>query len=194
MALPVIENCFRVTWNFATYEGVTPRVVQHYLWASADEGELGGNLWDNCVAGMFLPMHENFEPQSLDVLALDGVGATNVVGRPTGVPDLCNGGDNIVPAVAAVLSLRTEVRGPKARGRSYIGPVCEPNITNGVIVGDALNLPEIWSDFNGLLGEVDPAIGMCVASYTHEEAYPVRSFSLDPVAGTQRRRADQKRA
>lgn len=195
MALPVIDDVFRVTWNFQSYDGITPRIVQHYRTSTANGQDVGLALWDAVVDNLFLPMHESFEPTSLSLIRLDGTSATVVVPRPVDVTaNLCAGDGQIIPASAAVMSWRSLVRGPKGRGRSYIGPVTEGANENGMLVGDSLTeLPAAWGSFYVALGEQDPSIGPVVASYVHEEAYLIQGASLSEVLGTQRRRQNQLR-
>jgi len=195
MALPVIENCTRVTWNFATYLGVTPRVVQHFLTATSDMQELGDNIWSNVADGIFGPMHQNFEPTSIALLPLDGTSATTIVDNPApSDSNLCNADGQMLPAVAALMSWRTLVRGPKARGRSYIGPICEQTTSDGVLDDPwRSDLQSAWNDTLLALGGVTPSIALCVASYVHEEAYLVQSASAERPVATQRRRQQQLR-
>ncbi len=193
--LPVIENCFRVTWNFASYAGVTPRIVQHFRTTTADGEQLGSLIWAAIRDGMFLPMHAEYEPQSLSIIRLDGTSATIIANRPSGDGiEMCQGGGEVSPASACVMSWRSLIRGPKGRGRSYIGPLCEPNMANGHLVGDALtDMPAAWEDFLVTLGASDPSVGFVIASYKHAEAYLVQNGSLGEILATQRRRQNQLR-
>jgi len=193
--LPTIAGCFRVTWNFAQYLGITPRIVQHYLAADSTAEELGQAIWEEMVNGFWEPMHASFEPQSLDVIKLDGTSASVNVPRAgffTGTT--CEGSGQIVPQAAAVMSLKTNVRGPRGRGRSYVGPVVESMISDGVIDDTPLDdMYGAWQTTLGALALRDPVIALAVASYVHEEAHPVTSVVPRKLLGTQRRRQDQLR-
>lgn len=195
MALPVIPNVMRVTYNFESYLGVTPRIIHHFLTATADEVEFGENLWAALPDGLFGPMHSSFEPYSLSVIALDGVQATAIVPRPTtDPPELCNANGEILPAVCALVSLRSGIRGPRGRGRSYVGPICENTCSDGVLDGLWINDTQAaWDALPGALGAMDPAAGLAVASYVHEEANLVQSIIVERPLATQRRRQDQLR-
>lgn len=195
MALPVIPNCYRVTWNFASYAGVTPRIVQHYLWASGDAEEFGETFWDTMNGGLWSPMHSNFEPQSLDIIKLDGVSATvNVPRAGFFLGDTCEGSGEISPASAAILKIGTNIRGPRGRGRSFVGPLCESTMSDGVLDDTWLDgMYGAWQTFLPNLSLLDPVIVLAVASYKHEEAQPVQSLSVEKVLGTQRRRQQQLR-
>lgn len=195
MALPTIPNCYRVTWNFFTYNGLTPRIVQHFLTASADVTEIGTAIWEATANGMFEVMNPNFEPTSLSILPLDGTSATHLVSKPGSVTTtLCESGGESMPAVAMILSLKTNLRGPAHRGRSFIGPASESTFTDGFFNSTPRDdTTEAWSTFLANLGSSDPSIGLAVASYKHETATPVTNFNVESVAGTQRRRQNQLR-
>lgn len=195
MALPVIDDTFRVTWEFASYQGVTPRVIQHYRTSTSDGEELGVALWEEAVDSLFFPMHESFEPEQLSIIRLDGSSATVVVPKSShSTAQLCATTGEIIPSAAAVMSWRSLIRGPKGRGRSYIGPVSESACENGFLIGDATTLmPLAWGTFFTALGARDPSIGPVIASYVHSEAYLIQNANLNLVLGTQRRRQDQLR-
>lgn len=191
--LPTIANCFRVTWNFDGYVGVTPRIVQHYLAPSMDETELATKIDDAIPNALFEPMHPGFTPTTIDVLPLDGVTPTYTRTLETEAT-MCEIGGEIVPAAAAIISFKTAVRGPRGRGRSYVGPVSESAVSDGVL--DQIprtDLSEAWETFlTNLGGGIDP-VYLAVASYAHTEANPVTSITFERTLGTQRRRQNQLR-
>lgn len=193
--LPVIENTVRVTWNFATYAGVTPRIVQHFRTATSNMPDLGATIWDAAEDNIFSPMHSSFEPQSISLLPLDGVQATTVVANPyPSDSHLCNSSGQIIPAAAALMSWRTLVRGPKARGRSYIGPVCEQAVEDGNLIEPwRSDMEDAWAAMFTTLAGADPAVAFVVASYVHEESYIVASGLAESPLATQRRRQGQLR-
>lgn len=193
--LPVIDDVTRVTWNFESYQGVTPRVVQHFRTTTANMVDLGEAIWAAAADGIFGPMHESFEPLSISLLPLDGVQATTVVENPfPSDSNLCTASGEILPAVAALMSWRTLVRGPKARGRSYIGPICEQTCSDGVLDDPwRSNLTAAWTSTLSALAGGTPAVAFVVASYVHEESYLVTSGTAERPLATQRRRQDQLR-
>lgn len=195
MALPVIANTVRVTWEFKSYLGVTPRIVQHYRTATANMSDLGAAIWNNAADGIFGPMHESFEPEALALLPLNGTSATTIVANPfPSDSNLCNGTGQIMPAVAALMTWRTLLRGPRGRGRSYIGPVVESAVSDGVLDEPWLSdLEDAWTATLGALSGEDPSISLCVASYVHEESTVVASGRSVRTLATQRRRQDQLR-
>ena len=195
MALPVIANTARVTWNFATSGGITPRIVQHFRSTTGDEVELGELIWAAVDGGIFAPMHQNYEPESLTVLWLDGASAGVTVPNPDiGTPQLCEGTGDLLPSSAAVLSFYTGTRGPSGRGRSYIGPIVEGQADQGYLpTGTRTAMNTSWTTFMTALATGSPAVTLVVASYADEVARTVTSGFVREVLGTQRRRQDQLR-
>ena len=196
MPLPEIASTARVTWNFQTSGGITPRIVQHFRTTTGDEVELGELIWDAAIGGIFEPMHQNYEPTSLTVLWLDGSSAGVDVPNPDpGTPQLCQGTGDLLPSSAAVLSLSTGTRGPQGRGRNYIGPIVESQADQGFLNETTRQqLTEDWTDFMTALATGSTPVTLVVASYTHEVARSVTSGVFRSVLGTQRRRQDQLRA
>ena len=196
MPLPVISNTARVTWNFATSGGITPRIVQHFRTDTGDEEELGDLIWAAVDGGLFAPMHQNFEPESLTVLWLDGSSAgVDVLNPDVGTPQLCEGTGDLLPSSAAVLSLKTGTRGPSGRGRNYIGPIVEGVADQGYLSsGSRTALNSSWVTFMTALATGTPSVQFVVASYTDQVARAVTSGIFREVLGTQRRRQDQLRA
>lgn len=190
--LPTIPDVFRVTWNFATSGGVSPAIVHHFGAASGTDAEIGEAIWASTVDGVFYPMHQNYEPPSLTVLRLDGLSAGVVVANPNlSDSNLCQATGDLLPAVSAVMSFATGIRGPRGRGRSYIGPITEQNSDQGYLAESAgTALVDAWNDWLGALGAGSPSIELGVASYVHETWRPVSSLRVRGKLGTQRRRQD----
>lgn len=194
MALPVIANTFRVTVDFNTVSGLTPRCVHHVQTATADVEEVGDIWWEAAPDGLYGPMLGAHEPTSISIIPLDGIGATAIVPRPGGASTLCLGTGQSMPQVAAVVSLRSNVRGPRGRGRQYVGPLVEQAQDQGVMDASTRgNLRDAWNDFQVALLASDPAATLVVASYVHAEANDVMHIDVDTLTGTQRRRQDQLR-
>lgn len=191
--LPTITDVYRVTWNFSPSEGVTPRIVQHYYSPNSDVDVFGASLIAVMVDDLFYPMPGAFEPLTIDVLPLDGTTPTQSFNLPNGIA-FCSGDSDMSPASAYVMSLRTAQRGPRGRGRSYIGPVADSTIQDGQVFGESYeNLQVAWAAFLEAASELDPLISLCVASYTHSDQHVVTGITFRQVLGTQRRRQDQLR-
>ncbi len=191
MALPVIGDCFRITVNFRTVDGITPRNVFHVGAPSGTELEIGDRIVAAAPNFLYAPMLEDFDPTTLTVLALDGTSA-GVDADATPVNWCEDSGSEILPSLAMVLSLKTGLRGPAHRGRQFIGPLCENNTANGMVSdGTVSAVEDNWNAFILALSMDD--ITLQVASYAHATTAPVTSIVGRRLCGTQRRRLEQLR-
>lgn len=191
--LPTIGNAVRVTFNWSSSHGVTPRNVIHLITASDDATQLGSDLDDAFGANShqcFQAMDDSYFVSSYSILFLDGTTATHDVLSDGSV--VGGGSGEQIPAAAAVLSLRTLTRGPRGRGRCYIGPVSEAALTDGIIVESyRLEMIAGWEEANDTLAASDSLASLGVVSYKHAEIDGVTSISMRQPAGTQRRRQNQ---
>jgi len=187
MPLPVISDVFRVTLNWGPAHGLSPRNVLHFEAASGDEVALATTLTDNFTDSMWQPVMQDWAFSSLDIIKLDGVSATVTV--PIDPQGSLTSGDWI-PNEAVIVSLHTGVRGPKGRGRVYLGPIAE-SVQNGGLYTSVSSLTTAWSDFaNAMSTDGKPWV---VASYAHAEAHQVTSLHVPGLVGSQRRRLDALR-
>lgn len=190
--IPVISDVFRVTINFRTYAGITPRNVLHFGAPLLDGDGLAEALNDNWLGQMCDCMKNDFEPATFDILPLDGSTPTSTYDWD-GPSDFCNGDPEPVPEQAAVVSLKTAQRGPRGRGRIYIGPCGEGNVDAGILdEGTRGNMQTQWAQFAANV--LSDGAGLVVASYTHEDKHVVNNLSISQHVGTQRRRLLQTRA
>lgn len=191
--LPTIGNCVRVAFNWNAVGGVSPVNVLHIITNSTSEEDIGAAMTESIIAGgagVFQCVYEGYLLNSYTITLLDGhsagqivsVGAT-VGGQATGHP---------VPQVAGVLSLRTNQRGARGRGRLFLGPVGEGVIEGGVVsTGVRSAVVSAWNDLNDELATTDITGSLGVASYVHEDVHGVTNISMRAVSGTQRRRNNQ---
>src|SRR3954451_12387594 len=76
-----------------------------------------------------------------------------------GPPIEGDGTGDMVPNCAQVVSFHTTQRGPRGRGRAYIGPVTEGNITNGSFTDTFTGgVVSQWETFIGELAALSPSI------------------------------------
>lgn len=190
--LPVIPDVFRVSFEFPVNLGVTPSNVIHIFSLTGTEGDVGTAMVANAQANMFVGMSQAYDCLLLNILKLDGSSATVPFTVPTGTFKGTQAGSDQMPQVAALVSLHTAQRGPRGRGRVYVGPQTETNITNGTFNATPQGqMSTAWSNFvAGMAGDDFP---MVVASYTHADANEVTSLHVDSICATQRRRLDQLR-
>jgi hypothetical protein len=193
-ALPVIAGTWRVTMNWPSIGGVAPRNVFHISTSSTDVSHIVDAINTAFVAApdMAACVASVYTCTSIDLLPLDGHTATSTHELPDGL-----GGESstaFVPQVAGLVSLHTAQRGPRGRGRQYMGPVGEGAITEGILeASPQAAMQSDWEQFITTLGEQSPAVVLVVASYTHADAHVVTSVHIDTVLATQRRRQDQLR-
>lgn len=195
MPLPVINNVYRVTLDWDRAAGIAPRNVMHVLdfdglrneaAVGDDVGTLLGTIGHqfDCVSDVYTCSH-------LTVIKLDGTSASQVVafsetsGQASG---------DVIPASSGVLSLRTNTRGPRGRGRLYLGPTGEGVQDNGSLGATTVTaMQSAWTTFIDDLAGLAHPLPMVVASYKHATSDYVVSVSMDTLCGTQRRRQDQLR-
>jgi len=191
--LPTIGNCVRVAINWNASGALRPINVLHLITASDDEEEIAGALGDAFQAGgapVWQALSNAFTIDSYTVTLLDGSSAGQVINEPTTIGGQATG--DIIPAAAAVLSFHTPQRGPRGRGRLYIGPIGEGVQAGGVLTGtNALDMVGAWQDVATDLAASSIAASLGVASYVHAEVNGVTSISMRPQIGTQRRRQNQ---
>ena len=191
MPLPIIPNTYRVAYNWAsgTQRSVnvlhvsaltsTGTAVATRLRVIADGWATANNPWAGLSNGYSL--------DHIDVIALDGTSAGVKV-----VPTVAvNGGDtgDQIPQSAMLVSLRTLVRGPKGRGRVYIGPVTELHQSGGFFDSTFVSAVQPkWDAFISSLSTGTPSMQLVVASYAHASANTVQTATVERHSGTQRRR------
>jgi hypothetical protein len=191
--LPTIGNCVRVSINWSQVAGVRPVNVLHLITASDDEEEIATELGDAFIAGgsnVFQCVQESYTIDSYTVTLLDGSSAGQVIGESRTIGG--QGSGEILPAQAGVLSLRTSQRGPRGRGRLYLGPCSEGTIANGLMTGSiSVTMPLAWQAVETALAGSPITASLGVASYVHAEVNGVTSIGMRSQAGTVRRRQDQ---
>lgn len=195
MPLPVIANVFRVAIAWDRNAGVAPVNVFHVRAVSAS---LAGDVL-NTVLEVEAAHHDMWEclksgttNDSVTVTPLDGSSA-GAVGKITGTRGA--GGGDTIPAAAFVISIRTGQRGPRGRGRLYIGPCVEDDQSNGVCATSTRDtMQTAWNDFATDLNDaLTTPVHFGVASYVHSDFHESVSIVCDSIVGTQRRRQDQLR-
>lgn len=191
--LPVIGNCVRVAMQWNASAGVRPVNVFHLITASTDESAIRDALdaaWQDATTNPWAPLHTSFNTVDYLITLLDGTSAGQVIPSIDDPAGSSTGG--MSPAIAAVLSFHTPQRGPRGRGRLYLGPMGEADYDNG-LVGGTLRTETVaaWNEVNESLADSPIAASLGVASYVHAEVNGVTSISMRQQLGTMRRRQDQ---
>lgn len=191
--LPTIGNCVRVAINWSASGALRPINVLHLITASEDEAEIADQLGNAFVAAgshVFEPLSNAFTIDSYTVTLLDGHSAGQVIAEPVTIGGQASG--DIIPAAAGVLSLHTPQRGPRGRGRLYLGPIGETVQAGGILTGTvSADCVAAWNDVMDELAGSTINASLGVASYAHQEVNGVTSLSMRPQIGTQRRRQNQ---
>lgn len=190
MPLPVIAETFRVTFNWAAVVGVTAHNVLYFQSVAGDEAQLAADIDAELSTNMLYPLNNGVTLDSVDIIALDGVSATQHFAIASAVTG--SGTGEIVPAAAAIINLHTLQRGPRGRGRIFLGPVTEDKLTNGMLAGStAAVLQAAWTDFIADMAATAAQWSWKVVSAAHADAHSVQTIGVRAAAGTLRRRQDQ---
>lgn len=190
MALPTIPNTYRCTLDWSPNSGVTPHNVFHVYSDTGNESDVFATIQSHLNNDMFVVLADDQTLDTISIIALDSNSATHI---HTVTADISGGTDGeCIPASAAVLSLRTNQRGSRGRGRMFLGPIAEASSENGIVNSGQLNtMVGAWDTFReDMLGDGRPLV---VASYVHADQHAVTGVSMSSVCGTQRRRQDQLR-
>jgi ethanolamine utilization microcompartment shell protein EutL len=183
--LPELEDVYRVAFNW-NYDDIVN--VQHFHMPSASAAEVFAMLQGNVNGAMWATNVTFHKIQSLDITPLFADSATQTF--LTDGSSKWEGqasGTEVLPNTAAVVSMKTSLRGPANRGRAYIGPMGESVFTSGQLDNTKRTaMSAAWNAF-GVACIGDDAQHV-VASYTHSTAITILSYSVNQFAGTQRRR------
>lgn len=191
--LPTIGNVVRCDLQWRAVAGVPSHSTFHILTSSTDLEQIAldiGSAFDD--GDQCWDFHYTMSASINDILLtpLDGVTAGQQL--PLGTTLNGQGAGGVLPAAAAVLSFRTNQRGPRGRGRIYIGPLGENDVEDGLVSSTIRNgTVTAWQDFNTSLAASSTAGSLCVASYTHATASGVTSIGMRLPMGTVRHRQDQ---
>jgi hypothetical protein len=187
---PVITDVFKVILRWSPGNSVTAINRLHF------EATGGGNvsalhtaLVAHLTTNMFDVTAAARHLQSIGITPLDGTSAETEFSA-SGLSG--NGTGQELPQVCAVVSLRTPMRGPRGRGRVYVGPVTEDATLNGAIGPASVStMQSAWDTFNTAMTAA--AFPLVVASYKHLDDHFVTNILVDAFSGTQRRRQGKLR-
>lgn len=187
----VITDVWEVALLWNRVAGVQPRNVLHFLSGAGTRAQLAAALSTNLSDNMFVPMSTSAALSQVQITALDGVTASTI---HTVTTRNGSGTGTIMPAVAALVTLRTSKRGSRGRGRVYIGPVTEDYFADGKIpLANANGLTTAWQTFETAMAAAAGSFALGVASRKHLDFNQLQSVAGEEVCGTQRRRQTQLR-
>jgi hypothetical protein len=191
--LPVIPDIIRVQMFWTETDGATAANVWHLRTSATDLPDIGAVIQTAWNAGQ---MHNTSARATITQMALtplDGSTATYVT--PFGsAHNVGAGSAECLIEGCTVVSFRTATRGSKGRGRVYVPFVPEDAQSGGKLIGSNITAVSAgWNTFNDSLAASDIVGNIAVASYLHDNAHDVVSFSNDVVIGIQRRRVQRLR-
>lgn len=189
MPLPVIANVYRVTLNWNRVGAIRPVNVLNFV-STGSATHVGSVISGAFTSGMFDCMRTDAILNNLSILPLDGVSGT-ITYSGFSVTGNAGTGD-FEPSTCAVVSLKTGLRGPKHRGRVFIGPVAQSKDINGTLA-DAGTIQTSWNTFATAIAAATPTVNLGVASYKFASFQDVATITCDSVVGVQRRRNNQSR-
>lgn len=190
--LPTISNCYRVTLDWNANVGIQPRNVFHVRGPGASEELVRDNIVDAAVDHLFAPLSAGWDCPEVTVLKLDGTSAGQTFAIPSGTFLGGTTGSDVIPESCALIGFQTAQRGPRGRGRMFIGPISENQQAQGVLnTTTSADMATAWAEFiSNLEGN---GIPLQVTSYTHADSHDVTSFHISNTVGIQKRRLDQVR-
>lgn len=191
-ALPIIANTIRTTFNWKNQS--SGQVVAHNVMHFSKSGGTPTQLWTLLEASWQANqtgwMPNTFGLDSYDFLPLDGSSATTHIN--SGVNPIGQNTGDAIPAAAAVVKLRTGLRGRSHRGRIFLPYVNEARQSSGVL--DSTTVTQGQTAWNGWLAAmIAGSWPLQVASYVLGTAAPVTSIVYETKLGTMRRRQDKVR-
>jgi hypothetical protein len=190
--LPTITNVFRcaIEWNGSPIRPVTVFHVESVT--TQDVSLIASTLGSTYPAAggkPFQMMHGNYSASSVLITPLDG--HTAGVVAPLGITiNGASSGDQILND-AVVVAFQTAQRGPRGRGRVFIGPIAETSQTSGVV--DAPNAAATltgWVTWHAALRTATHPCPMVVASYTHADYHAITGVRVNSKVGSMKRRLD----
>lgn len=196
MPLPVISDVIRTSWEGTLSNGHKFANVVHYRKSGAltFAGAIAlldpiivDHLSTNNGTGTGWNGHAPASAQFTQIryTPLDGSSATTVIGHI--IPGVA-ASEPLPASVAAVVTLRTALRGRSFRGRVYQAPFTEAaNTATGTILASSVTgvLQQWVAHLSALVGT---GLSLVVASYHLALATDVASVSVDTRWDTQRRR------
>ena len=191
--LPVIPNIFRVAIrHVAPSTGQHTVNVIHVLGRDDDTGASLASALNDAIADThpFEALQSGYDSDhvTLQITPLDGHTTTT----EHTVSDSAWGGGvggDAIPEAAMGVTLYTDVRGRRGRGRVFVGPVSESSVNNGLF-GSTLvsDMTAAWNLWQVHLKSLDVNRDFMVASYKDGLARPVTVMTARAQVRTQRGR------
>lgn len=190
-SLPVIANCYRVALNWVHSSGQHAENVMHFRRLASTAAAVAALVDANVTANMWNQLSSGAVVTSIDVTPLDGSSATVRLATSGAKWTGSDAGDFLV-APAALVSLRTGVRGRSYRGRVYRPFPGEVSVSNGVLSAGGVTASQTaWTTFVAAMNTA--SCQLVVASYLHQTTADVTTAIVENVLATIRRRQTRLR-
>jgi hypothetical protein len=191
MPLPVIADVFRVALEWESVYPDSPVNVMHLSCPGGGVSDVVDALEASWQPSMWDEVSGAYVLNKVLITPLDGSSASALA---TVTTQTGGAGGQIVSEQAQVISLHTDQRGPRGRGRLYLGPITEDNTNHGVLVSAVVNaIAAAWVDFANALIAAPVATALGVASYVHSDWHQVGTITSSVNVGTQVRRLRRTR-
>lgn len=197
MPLPTIANVYRLAFNWIGSISVHPVNILHVRCTDTSDvtaivGAIGDAYDAIASGGPFNCLSSEYAVSALQITPLDGV--TAATDQPLGTTIVGSGTGDQILNNCGLVSFHTAQRGPRGRGRMYVGPITESKQNGGQLDNTAqTEMLTGWDNWNDELVAGAVSVQLVVASYVHADAHDVASIRIDDVVATQRRRLDQVR-
>jgi hypothetical protein len=189
---PVIADVWRVTFDFNTVGGVSPRNVVHVhdTAGTSTPLDIANGVQTAVVDEMWAVVNSSFEVLTLTVRKLDGVSGSHTFATDHTIKWFGHAGGQPLPNVAAKIKFKTGLGGRSHRGGVYLGPIGENEVDAGILdSGDIATVVAAWESFRATAST--DHIPLQVASYRHATASPVVSVAGRTRSSSMARRLDQ---
>lgn len=191
MPLPVVADTYQVSlvWTNpnAPRNAVNTLHFQHNT-GTDSAADLYADLNASVATNMWSVLHTSTRVENVNITKLDGVSAGQAF-QPAAVAKWAgaNAGDLILQG-AAVISIKSNVRGPRGRNRIFLPWVVESCQANGVLTpANVTAMATAWATF---VTDMSTAGWNLVAvSALHAEANAVATIAIRTALKTQRRRS-----
>jgi hypothetical protein len=187
----IIPNVWQVTLKWDPFAGVKARNVLHFESASGTKAQLAAAMNTNLKSAMFGAQSLSMLVNRVGIMHLDGTDpeADFPVSQSGN-----HSGTDCIPQLCQIISLRTTQRGPRGRGRIFLGPVVEGAQASGVIDPTVVPVSQTaWETFKTDMATAAGNWNLVVASRKHLSFATVETLISETQAATQRRRMQQLR-
>jgi hypothetical protein len=189
--LPVITDMFRCTFNWYGAQENYHNVL-YIQCASGLASDVGPAVAASLHSAQFGPISQTFSLNDMDVLPLDGSSSTT---RYSFSSPMTGGSGSTAwdPALSAILTLQTGVRGSANRGRLYLGPSNAAVFSGGSYTSSLSALASAWTSWQSSLNAHTPVCAHHQVSLKNGTHHVITNYRPQPVAGQQLRRLKRLR-